>query len=253
MTQPIRHPLPLRHASWLIASALCSTAALPAFAAHELFAQSEPSSALNTIEPAAAEQPAGKTKQVSPPPPVEPAPESGPAELIGGQPGASSPSFNVTINLIKRMVQKGLLTKEDAADLLKQAEADAAIARVQLQQDAVAAAQIVVQQAINSGVMSDPVPMPDDAVRVTYIPENVKKQLRDEIKTDVMAKARTENWAAPNAVPGWVTRFRVGGDIRIRYEGAYFPSGNDNGRLRLDIRYSILLKICPNPSPSNRL
>ena len=204
-----------------MAFALCG-AVSPAHAAHELFAQVEASSALKTAEPAAE-----KTKQVAPPP-AEPAPESGPGDLIGGQAGAGAPSFNVTINLIKRMVQKGLLTKEDASDLLKQAEADSAIARVQLQQDAVAAAQIVVQQAISAGAMSDPVPMPDDAVRVTYIPENVKKQIRDEIKSDVMAEAKSKNWAAPNAVPGWVTRFRVGGDIRIRYEGNYFPSGNDN-------------------------
>ena len=201
---------------------------MPTFAARELFAQAELSGALQAIESVAPAEGSAKTKQVAPPPPVEPAPEGGPADLIGGQAGASSPSFNVTINLIKRMVQKGLLTKEDATDLLKQAEADSAIARVQLQQDAVAAAQIVVQQAISAGAMSDPVPMPDDAVRVTYIPENVKKQIRDEIKSDVMAEAKTKNWVAPNAVPGWVTRFRVGGDIRIRYEGNYFPTGNDN-------------------------
>lgn len=142
--------------------------------------------------------------------------------------GANTPSFNVTVNLIKRMVQKGLLTEDDAKDLLKQAEADAAIARVQLQQDAVAAAQVVVQQAVVSGAIADPVPMPDDAVRVTYIPENVKKQLRDDIRNDVMKTAKNENWAAPNKVPGWVTRFRVSGDLRIRYEANYFPSGNDN-------------------------
>ncbi len=232
MPQPSHHPLPARasrqvaHAAWLIASAICGVATLPAHAARELFAQAEPSSALQAAEPAA-EEAAAKSQQVAPPP-SEPAPEAGPADLIGGQAGANAPSFNVTINLIKRMVQKGLLTKEDAADLLKQAEADAVIARVQLQQDAVAAAQIVVQQAINAGAMSDPVPMPDDAVRVTYIPENVKKQIRDEIKTDVMATAKTENWVAPAAIPGWVTRFRVSGDLRIRYEGNYFPSGNDN-------------------------
>ena len=238
MPQLFHYPLPARVsrriaiAGRLIAYALCGAIPQPAHAARELFAQAEPSSALETAEPAqvapVAVESGAKTKQIAPPPAAERASEAGPAELIGGQAGTPTPSFNVTINLIKRMVQKGLLTKEDAADLLKQAEADAAIARVQIQQDAVAAAQIVVQQAINAGAISDPVPMPDDAVRVTYIPENVKKQIRDEIKTDVMAEAKTKNWVAPNALPGWVTRFRVGGDIRIRYERSYFPSGNDN-------------------------
>ena len=55
----------------------------------------------------------------SPPAQVAPPPaEPGPADLIPPGVGANSPSANVTINLIKRMVQKGLLTKEDAADLL---------------------------------------------------------------------------------------------------------------------------------------
>ena len=36
-------------------------------------------------------------------------------------------------------------------------------------------------------------PIPDDAVRVTYIPENMKKQIRDEIKSDVMSEAKTKN------------------------------------------------------------
>src|SRR4030095_5409015 len=115
--------------------------------------------------------------QVTPAPAPEAAPENGPSDLIGPMNGSNAPSFNVTINLINRLVQKGLLTKEDAADLLKQAEADAAVARVQIQQDAIAAAQLVVQQAISSGVIPESVPMPDDAVRVTYIPESVKKQI----------------------------------------------------------------------------
>jgi hypothetical protein len=68
----------------------------------------------------------------------------------------------------------------------------------------------------------------DDVVRVTYIPEIVKSQLREEVKEDVMAEARAENWASPNAFPDWVSRFRLFGDFRFRLEGIRFPSGNDN-------------------------
>ena len=70
--------------------------------------------------------------------------------------------------------------------------------------------------------------VPDDTVRVTYVPEIVKEQLREEIKADVMAQAREENWAAPNTIPDWVTRFRLFGDVRVRGEGIIFPAGNDN-------------------------
>src|SRR6185369_1118999 len=71
-------------------------------------------------------------------------------------------------------------------------------------------------------------PITDDTVRVTYIPEVVKTQLRYQIKQDVMTQARNENWAAPRSLPEWVARMRFNGDIRVRYEGLLYPEGNDN-------------------------
>ena len=74
--------------------------------------------------------------------------------------------------------------------------------------------------------------VPEDTVRVTYVPEVVKAQLREEIKQDVMAQAREENWAAPRTFPEWVSKFRLFGDVRFRYEAVRYPAGNDNtGRL----------------------
>ena len=70
--------------------------------------------------------------------------------------------------------------------------------------------------------------VPDDTVRVTYVPEVVKAQLREEIKNEVMDQAREENWASPHAFPEWVSRFRLFGDFRFRYEGIRFPTGNNN-------------------------
>jgi hypothetical protein len=68
----------------------------------------------------------------------------------------------------------------------------------------------------------------DDTVRVTYVPEIVKAQLRSEIKQEVLAQARQEHWAAPNALPSWISRFTPFGDIRIRYEIDSYPVGNDS-------------------------
>ena len=133
-----------------------------------------------------------------------------PSVLPTPMPGASpARSQNVTINLINRLVQRGVLTKEDAAELIQQAEEDAAIARAQ-------------------AAAPTPPPPSDDEVRVTYVPEIVKTQIRDEIKQEVMEQAREEHWAAPNTIPEWVSRFRLFGDIRVRYEGIFYPSGNDN-------------------------
>lgn len=154
--------------------------------------------------------------------------------------GGASPakSQNVTINLINRMVERGLLSKEDAADLIKQAETDAAQARSQANLVQSAASQAAeaakvaqsAAQAASQSAASDPMELADskDSVRVTYVPENVKAEMRDEIKQEVMEEARQENWAAPRLLPSWVTRFRLFGDIRVRYNGSYYPRGNDN-------------------------
>lgn len=124
-------------------------------------------------------------------------------------PPPAAPSQNVTINLINRLVQRGVLTQADAAELIKQAEEDAAAAK--------ALAESAQEPAAS-----------DDAVRVTYIPETVKAQIRDELKQDVLAQARDESWAAPNTLPEWVSRYKFFGDVRLRYEGTFYPDGNDN-------------------------
>jgi hypothetical protein len=70
--------------------------------------------------------------------------------------------------------------------------------------------------------------VPEDTVRVTYVPDVVKEQIRQEVKQDVLDEGHQEGWATPGSVPEWVTRFRLFGDIRLRYEGDFYPSGNDD-------------------------
>ena len=169
---------------------------------------------------------------------ASPAAAADPAALID-PPAAITPppqptrSQNVTINLINRLVKNGYLSKEDASDLVKMAEEDAAAARAEaaVQQATViqaAAAQIAAAQGPGgAGGSPDVNPSPDD-VRVTYIPETVKAQIRDQLKDEVMQQARDEHWAAPRLVPDWVMRVKLFGDIRVRYEGDFLPAGNDN-------------------------
>lgn len=134
-----------------------------------------------------------------------------------------SVSQNVTINLINRLVQRGLLTKEDAAELIQQAEEDAKIfeERTAEMKSAIYETQIAVAQS------APPAPS-DDSVRVTYVPEVVKKQIKSEIKDDLMAQAKSESWAAPRLLPPWVENLHPFADIRVRLEGDFFPDGNDN-------------------------
>jgi hypothetical protein len=186
--------------------------------------------------------PAPAASNASPNPPAKPAAANGVAPgapeadllppgvaAIGDAsppPAPNTPSQNVTINLINRLVQKGVLSKEDAADLIQQAEADAQTAQAQAAaaQQAVAEATQAAQQAIAA---TPPPPTDDGSVRVTYIPAVVKSQISDQVKDEVMAQARVEGWAAPKLIPSWLPNFRPFADIRVRYEGDYFPDGND--------------------------
>jgi hypothetical protein len=203
------------------------------------------------------------------------------------------------VNLIIRLRESGTLKPDEAAELIKLAEADAADARVQAALVALANAQaeaaqtraeaLALQAAAGKnmqarGVVDNtnispaapapvamaapavipavvdtaattasapvaaarPVAQPesaapirspaapqqpaqdDDTVRVTYVPEVVKAQLREEIKNDVMEQARTEHWAAPRSFPDWVSRFTFYGDVRLRYEAIYNHKQNTN-------------------------
>jgi hypothetical protein len=162
--------------------------------------------------------------------------DSAPAPARADAPASPAPSENVTVNLIHLMVKRGLISKSDAEGLIKQAEDEAMaaheqalVARAKSEPSASGPAANETSPAQEAGAQGTPaVAADDDTVRVTYVPDVVKQQLRDEIKQDVMAEARDENWGPETQVPDWVHRFHVTGDIRVRTEGDFFPPGNDN-------------------------
>lgn len=131
------------------------------------------------------------------------------------------PSSNATVNLINLLVKQGTLSEDQAAALIKQADDEAYVAR-QARRDAAAKAE----DAEKAATTATEAVSPPGTRRVTYVPEIVKKQLRDEIRAEVMAKAEKENWASPGKYPEWAQRIRFYGDIRTRYEGDHFPAGN---------------------------
>lgn len=121
---------------------------------------------------------------------------------------AVSPSQNATINLISALVKKGVLTQAEAVALIQQAEQEAMVARSEAEADAA--------------------PSMDPAgQRVTYIPEVVKNEMRDQIQQELMAQAREENWGA-NKTEDWTSRLIPFGDIRLRSENIFFEDGNNN-------------------------
>jgi len=210
---------------WRLLLILLSTAgmALPLRAANPA---ANPATELATAGPLPSATPAGKLPGNDPALFARSIPtNTGPA-LAGAAPDAASTSF--AVNLLKRLVKRGILTQEDADELTKEAQADAATARAQSQADAAAASQAVVTQVTEKAAEMTPPAPTEDEVRVPYVPALVKQEITDEVKHDVLKQARDENWANPRTLPDWVNRWRFTGDVRTRYEGDFYPNTNDS-------------------------
>ena len=134
------------------------------------------------------------------------------ATLVGQAAAAPAPSENATINLIRLLVEQGILKQDKADALIAQAQNEAAQAK---------------QAATSTAVAVGPVAAPGD-VRVQYVPAAVRDQIRDQVKAEVMATAKQENWAAPNTFPDWASRISFDGDIRLRDESRYYSGSNSN-------------------------
>lgn len=128
------------------------------------------------------------------------------SESAAAQPAQQSPSTNAMVNLIRLLVQQGTITQANGDALLRQAETEAGQARAA------------------SGELPPPAP---GTIRVPYVPEIVRNQIRDEIKSEVMKQAQTEGWAAPDkAAPPWVSKVRLSADVRIRSQSDLYSKSN---------------------------
>jgi putative porin len=131
-------------------------------------------------------------------------------------------SPNATINLVNMLVKQGVLKEEQAQLLIKQADDEAYVAR-----EAAKGATAKADEAAKAANAATAAASPPGTRHVTYVPEVVKRQLREEIKREVMDRAHKENWASPGKYPEWAQRIRFSGDLRARYQGSFFPTGND--------------------------
>ena len=102
---------------------------------------------------------------------------------------------NTVVNLLQALVDKGLLTREQAQQLVKEAETKAAADAAQ----SAKAAQAAAAEEAN-------------AVRVPYVPQIVKdeiskqvaQQVKPEVVQSVVAEAKSERWGVPAALPEWL-------------------------------------------------
>lgn len=63
-------------------------------------------------------------------------------------------------------------------------------------------------------------------VRVPYVPESMRKEIRDQVKREVLAQAKDERWGEPGALPGWLERFQFEGDLRVRSDSFRLSPNN---------------------------
>lgn len=103
-----------------------------------------------------------------------------------------------TLALIDALVQQGLLSRERADALLKQAQA---------------AAPASAGQAAQWGDAPKPAA---PVVRVPYIPQTLKDEITDQIRGEVLATTREQGWADSRALPNWLRGLNISGDLRVR-------------------------------------
>jgi hypothetical protein len=120
---------------------------------------------------------------------------------------------NTVINLLQALVDQGVISKEKAQQMVKAAQEKA---------------------ARDSATASAATKEDEGAVRVPYVPQIVQdqiaKQVEQEVKpgivADVVKEAKTEKWGVPGALPDWLTRTRLYGDVTLREEGIKYAGDN---------------------------
>lgn len=128
--------------------------------------------------------------------------------LAAGQPALADDRESLetlretTLNLIDALVEQGIFSREKADAMVKAAQSKAA--------------KTVTREKSKSAA----------PVRVQYVPETVKNEIRDQLRQEVLAQAKAERWAEPNAVPSWLDRIKWEGDIRVRYQMEEFAKSN---------------------------
>ena len=110
---------------------------------------------------------------------------------------------SATAKLINLLVEQGVLTRDKAEALLSEVAKPAT------------SAAAPARAASGAGT-----------VRVPYVPEFVRKEIKDELRAELVAQAAREGWAAPGSVPDWTRGITWDGDLRTRYQFDNFSPDN---------------------------
>jgi polyhydroxyalkanoate synthesis regulator phasin len=122
---------------------------------------------------------------------------------------------DTVINLVKALVEKGVLTREQAEKMIADAKTKA---------EAEVAANAAKQKAQEE--------QEKGAVRVPYVPQIVKDEISKQVATEIAPTVQQQVAAqlSPanvySALPDWVQRMNWTGDVRMRAEADNFQQGN---------------------------
>lgn len=153
-------------------------------------------------------------------------------------PSLAQSSTDTTTRLIELLIEKGVLTKDQAGPLLQQARSEAAAqrkatttaSRKSTSGNGTVAAGAATGAAAGASAAAAAAPtapaVSPGTVRVTYVPQIVRDQIAGEVRQQVMQQAKTEGWAEPNTIPDWTRRITVYGDLRVRGEEVLQNKGN---------------------------
>jgi hypothetical protein len=124
-----------------------------------------------------------------------------------------------TTNLIELLVKEGILPKDKAEAMMKKATEDAARQIKQAK-----ALDDIYDPSADKKTSSGNAP-DNKSVRVQYVPEHIKNEMRADIEKEVMAKLNYKE-GERLGLPEWIDRIGLNGDLRLRYEHDSFGSNN---------------------------
>jgi polyhydroxyalkanoate synthesis regulator phasin len=164
------------------------------------------------------------------------------ADAAGQKPGTAAiettPTGNVVINLINKLVERGVLTADDAKNMVLQAQAEAETQKVQTESDMFAIAKIAAVETVGEKAVQDqstqsPLEASREAMSVSYIPAPVRDQITEEIRRKLAAEGIGGGHAVaatdkiPPGLLETLSRLKPEGEIRMRFEAVLYPTNND--------------------------
>lgn len=121
--------------------------------------------------------------------------------------GALTELRATTLALIEALVEQGLLSRAKADELLRRARAAG-------------------ESAASGGAAAGTWGAPKPVVRVPYLSETTRAQIKEEVRNDVLATARDEGWTDGRRLPGWLRSVTVEGDLRVRAQADLLDDNN---------------------------